>query len=140
MQARVSPGNGRRLFVTDKEMKRDFLIDTGADISVIQCTNIRQGYKRSTYELEAATDSVIDTYGIADLCPDLRLPPYFLCHLVVSGFPTHYGLLVDLRNNQLIDGKTNCTFRGYVSVCDVPSVNSITLDESTYHQLLAELP
>lgn len=47
---------------------------------------------------------------------------------------------MDLRNNQLIDRKTNCTFRGCVSVCDVPSVNSITLDESAYHQLLAEFP
>lgn len=52
-----------RLFVTDKSTGRDFLVDTGADISVIPPNHREKGNAPCLFKLFAANGSQIKTFG-----------------------------------------------------------------------------
>ena len=62
-----------RLFVTDKSSGRDFLIDTGADISVIPPTSREKGNAPCLFKLFAANGSQIKTYGNKSITLNLGL-------------------------------------------------------------------
>lgn len=53
----------RRLFIYDKENKLHFLVDSGADISVLPSSKFRSCKRRSDIILTAANGSNIHTYG-----------------------------------------------------------------------------
>lgn len=52
---------------------------------------------------------------------------------------SHYGLLVDCRNNHLVDGVTSLSTPGLATQTSVPSMKTITND-TTANNLLAEFP
>jgi hypothetical protein len=70
-----------RLFITDKASKRRFLIDTGSDLCVFP--RLRWDF---TWRFVVA---------------DVTQP------LIGADFLSHFGLLVDCRNNRLLDGVTS---------------------------------
>lgn len=149
VSAAIDPTNiKRRLFITDRATKRNFLVDTGADICVIPRSSIGQRLQKTTYELSAANGTVVNTYGTADLSLDFGLRRSFDWRFVIADvtraivgadFLAHYGLLVDLKGGQLIDSETRLTSRGRIFECDAPSIKVIS-GECTYHKLLAEFP
>lgn len=140
--------NTRRLFVTDRTSKEEFLVDTGSDLCVYPRTRVQGRTSKSTYEMFAANGSVIPTYGIRTFILDLGLRRAFRWEFIVADiakpiigadFLSAFGLLVDLKNRQLIDEVTSLTTRGRLTVDDTTSVRTI-LGVSQYHQLLAGYP
>lgn len=62
-----------RLTVTDRTSGLHFLVDTGANISVIPVTKtLHKRSKCDDYVLYAANGSVIKTYGVRTLVLDLQ--------------------------------------------------------------------
>ncbi|GBM01672.1 hypothetical protein AVEN_271927-1 [Araneus ventricosus] len=60
-----------RLFVRDRRSNLRFLVDSGADVSIIPATS--QNKKKAEYQLYAANGTEISTYGIKMLNLDLGL-------------------------------------------------------------------
>lgn len=92
-----------RLFVMDKSTGMNFLIDTGAGVSVIPSRITRHRTHCTEFKLYAANGTVINTFGKQLMCLNLGLRRPYKWH---SHFLRDHGLLVDLNNPQLID---NCT-------------------------------
>ncbi|XP_025264914.1 uncharacterized protein LOC112638086 [Camponotus floridanus] len=144
----ISPAISRRLFVSDRSTKLQFLIDTGADVCVFPRSRLPGPRTKSSYELSAANDTTIATYGTVALALDFGLRRQFTWRFVVGAvskpiigadFLVHYGLLVDMRNQRLLDATTQLTSHGRVIECDIPSVKTIS-GSSRYHELLHQFP
>lgn len=110
-----------RLYISDHTSNQKFLIDTGADVSVLP-PNRNEKLKASTStKLFAANGSSIPSYGEKRLNLNLGLRRNFNWTFVIADvkqyiigadFIKHYELLVDMKNNRLIDGVTKLSTKG----------------------------
>ena len=105
-----------RLFISDRKTGCRFLIDTGADLSVVPVTNKFTKSSDSNLTLFAANGSPIHTYGSRVLHLDFGLRRTFKWSFVVAGvdkaiigadFLRSFGLLVDLKGRRLVDSVTS---------------------------------
>ena len=103
-----------RLVVYDSTSKNNFLIDTGADVSVIP-PSYKDRFSPSKTTLFAANGSVIKTYGEKSLIINLGLRRAFNWTFLIADvtraiigadFIRKFGLLIDLKGNRLIDSTT----------------------------------
>ncbi|XP_046974662.1 uncharacterized protein LOC124540931 [Vanessa cardui] len=141
------PSTSYRLFVTDKKTKLSFLVDTGANISVLPR---RQGQNTTPlpFKLYAANNTTISTYGEKTLELDLNLRRPYKWKFIVADvskpilgadFLNHHQLIVDLKNQRLIDAVTNLKINAPITSTDTPTVRSIDI-RNAYHEILAEFP
>lgn len=139
-----------RLFVTDKKSAVQFLIDTGSDLCVFPKSSIKTCRSKTNYELCAANGTVINTYGYIHLVLNLGLRRDFTWRFIVADvskaiigvdFLSHYNLVVDIRNQRLIDNSTTLTTTGLLarSADGVSSVKVVS-GHSVYHDILAKYP
>ena len=144
------PTSLRRIFVTDRRSKLQFLIDIGADLCVFPRYRLQGPRTKSAYELCAANDSSIATYGTLGLNLNLGLRRDFSWRFVVAdvskpiigvAFLDCYNLLVDVRNRRLLDGATHLATLGQAveDDCDIPCVKTVS-GSSPYHELLSRFP
>lgn len=76
---RIATGN-HRLCVTDRKLNICFLVDTGANVSVLPARNFKDSKNEfSGYRLFAANNTEIKTYGVRTLELILGLRRFFLC-------------------------------------------------------------
>ena len=125
----------RRIFVTDKTSKIAFLIDTGADVSVFPRIRVGGKTRKCEYELYAATSTRIATYGTIAVELDFSLRPNFKWRMVVADVDTaiigmdfliFYGLLVDPKNDRLLDSETGLTTNGRFASGRYTSIRTIS--------------
>lgn len=102
----------RRLFVNDRTSNIRYLIDCGADFSVIPPTNRNAPHVSLLY---AANGSPIKVYGTKLITIDFGLRRKMVWEFIIADvtkpiigadFLHEYGLLIDLRRKRLIDQKT----------------------------------
>lgn len=126
-----------RLIVSDRHTRRQILIDTGADVSVLpRPTHIGrdQPYKHDPNDpqpqLFAANGTQIRTYGFARMSLNIGIRRPFEHKFVYadvqqpiigSDFLRKHNLLVDMTNNRLIDGTTTLSVTG---IRTEPSINT----------------
>lgn len=130
----------KRLFLFDKCASKWFLIDSGADYSVVTATEaLRTNYKNNKYchndddmRLYAANGSHIQTYGTKLVDIELGLRRHFQWRFIIADVSTsiigadflhEFGLMVDLRGKRLIDRTTNLTSIGTVKAATIPQVS-----------------
>ncbi|UYV80713.1 hypothetical protein LAZ67_19001520 [Cordylochernes scorpioides] len=139
-------GLTRRLFITDRRSAYLFLVDTGAEVSVIPppVKNARPSHR----QLFAANGSIIHTYGERHLELVLGLGrlfrwPFIIADVGVSiigaDFLRHYGLTVDLRNHRLSDPVSSLHSIGQVSPSTAVSIH-LTIANSPYSRILRQFP
>ncbi|XP_031788030.1 uncharacterized protein LOC116417697 [Nasonia vitripennis] len=101
-----------RLHVRDNLSNEVFLIDTGADISVVPKPDNWQG-KPADLKLYAANGSTINIYGVKRRELDVGLPYKIAWNFTIADVPhsitgadllKHYHLLLDLKLKRLVDG------------------------------------
>lgn len=127
-----------------------FLIDTGSDICVYPRTATKVPCYKSKYDLTAANGTTIHTYGPVLLHLNLGLRRDFTWQFVIADvskpiigvdFLSYYNILVDCRNQRIIDGKTSLSVA--VPKQSIPesivSIKTVT-GESEYHDILREFP
>lgn len=123
-----------------------YLIDTGANVSVIPVSKVNRNKvnKQCEYKLFAANGTEIRTYGIVSLELNLGLRRSFKWNFIISDvkqpiigadFLKTHNLIVDLGNGKLTDGLTSFERYGKVLCSIEPSISSIRRD-NTFHDLL----
>jgi cleavage and polyadenylation specificity factor subunit 1 len=137
-----------RLFVTDRVRKQRYLVDTGSDLCVFPRKLLPARRERTDYNLHAANGTTIPTHGWISQSLNLGLRCEFTWRFVVADVQlpiigvdllSYYGLLVDCRNNRLLDGVTSLSKPGNTATSSVPSVKTIATD-TTIDSLLVEVP
>ncbi|GBO03169.1 Transposon Ty3-I Gag-Pol polyprotein [Araneus ventricosus] len=136
-----------RLFVRDRRSNLNFLVDSGADVSIIPATS--QNKKKAEYQLYAANGTEISTYSIKVLNLDLGLRRDFQFPFIIAAvtkailgkdFLTKFQLIIDMHNKKLIDGVTNLSIRSHITcVANADSI-STTDKKSRCADLLLQYP
>lgn len=144
-----TPSTGR-LFITDRTTRVNFLIDSGSDLCVYPVSYLpgRRRFKEK-YELFAANNTPISTYGFISLTLNLGLRREFHWRFVVADVPkaiigvdflSFYDILVDVRNKRLIDNTTCLNANAHVSsVRAMPHIKAVA-GSSRFHELLHQFP
>ena len=111
-------------FISDCYTGLRFLIDTGAQVSVLPPSPEDRKHPRSDLTLQAVNNTPIRMFGTRSLTLNLGLHRTFRWVFVVAetttpilgaDFLRHFGLLVDLKHNRLADTTTNLVVQGIVS-------------------------
>lgn len=138
----------RRLFIKDRNNRLNFLIDSGADLSVVPFTFYNSLHKDPNFYLSAANGSVINTYGIKLIDVDLGLRKTFKHNFILADvnrpiigadFLAKFGLLVDLKGKQLIDSQTSLVVDAITIQSDTPTPKHFSVDNA-YGDILREFP
>ncbi|BHF65361.1 hypothetical protein SprV_0200837100 [Sparganum proliferum] len=149
---KLKQGNhsGRTFYVCDKVTRRRFLVDTGAQISVVPPTPVDHRCLSPGLHLEAANCSPISTFGSRSLTLNIGLRRSFswifviadVLHAILgSDFLAEFDLLVDCRRSCLLDRTTGLSVRGLTPFND--SCNLSVLDTGIacpYRDLLRQHP
>ena len=152
LAATSDPGlpTSRLLFLTDANSGRRFLIDTGAEVSVVPPSATDRKNKQDCSGLRAVNGSSIATFGTRSITLDLGLRRVFRWIFVIADTSTpiigadflrEQGLLVNMKHGQLVDMTTQLQTQGIIShvVSPSPSFSLQHLD-TDYDALLAEFP
>lgn len=146
----IGAPNTSRLFITDKISNITFLIDTGADVSIIPATT--NSKSRATvsseheYSLYAANGTKINTFGQKNLTLNLGLRRPFKWPFIVANvtraiigadFLEYFGLLVDLKQRKLIDSQTKLSTIANVTRTSDVRISTINTNDP-YAALLYE--
>ncbi|UYV67129.1 hypothetical protein LAZ67_4004017, partial [Cordylochernes scorpioides] len=137
-----------RLFVTDKNTGLRFLVDSGADISIIPPKD-KNRMPSSDYKLYAANGTEIVTYGTKVRNLDIGLRRQFQWPFVIANtnraiigadFLNNFGLIIDIKNKRLIDGITNLSIRGVIqSISDMGNISTLN-SSSKVSAILTKYP
>lgn len=135
-----------RLHVFDRVTTETFLVDTGAEISLLPVRDDRNA-KPGDLKLYAVNNTRIDTYGERFRTLHLGIRPitWIFCVAAVpypiigADLLKRYGLLVDLKGKSLIDPQVNSFTRGVIK--QVATLSMSTIDSSTkFVEILQEFP
>ena len=139
---------GGLLFVCDALTKRQFLVDTGAEISVVPATGLDTRTKQPGPMLLAANGSSIRTYGRRKLTLHIASKTYIWNFTVAdvsqpllgADFLRCNALLVDLKGQRLVDAATFHSVPLSLAMAPAPHLNSIASSTDEFDMLLAEFP
>ncbi|CAI2738444.1 unnamed protein product, partial [Dicrocoelium dendriticum] len=126
-----------------------FLVDTGAEVSVIPPMPGEPTASLST-SLSAANGTPIATYGHRSLTLDLGLRRTFRWVFTVAAVPfaiigidflRHFDLLVDAKRQMIVDTATKLSVRGITAdVTSISPVYAFPQTSSDYANLLSQYP
>lgn len=138
-----------RLFLRDNSSNHQFLVDTGADVSVIPASIQQKNTKPQFLVLQAANNTTINTYGKKVLRLRIGLKKDFIWPFIIADVPqaiigfdflANFDLLVDVKNRRLVDKKTNISTVCSIlhDVADSSVKCSIISHDSPFYFLLSE--
>ncbi|RUS81701.1 hypothetical protein EGW08_010563 [Elysia chlorotica] len=137
-----------QLFITDDNSGRCFLVDTGAQVSVIPATPFDKIAGPSGLPLHAANGTPIQTYGSRNLQLSFNNRLY-LAKLIIADvkrpllgadFFRNHNLLVDLRGQRLIEADTFLTSPCSVGKSAVTQLAPIEAHSNRFRKILQEFP
>lgn len=139
-----------RVLLADPTSSMTFLIDTGADISVIPKSYAPYAEVQQDLTLYAANHSKIRTYGTKRITLDLGLRRRFSWSFVIADvrqpiigidFLKYFNLLVDARNHKVIDALTKLASDGKLPEINSSSSNlTILFGNSPFDNVLSQYP
>ncbi|BHF63962.1 hypothetical protein SprV_0200695800 [Sparganum proliferum] len=135
-----STGSGRTFYVCDTATRRRFLVDTGAQISVVPPTPADLRFPSPDLHLQAANCSPIPTFGSLSftLITGFRRSCTWIFviadvpHAILgSDFLAEFDLLVDCRRARLLDRTTGLSARGLTPFTVPTNVSVLDTDISS---------
>ena len=147
----VTGQNISRLFyVTDSSTGFKFLVDTGAQVSIIPPSPTDHHIHHTNLTLEAVNGTPIRTFGTRSLTLSLGLRRTFRWVFVIAetgtpilgaDFLRHHRILVDMTHYRLVDTTTSLVVKGIMSLVESPSPTLLPRKPATpYAALLTEFP
>ena len=127
-----------------------FLVDSGAQISLVPATQQDRSRGPEKFTLQAVNKSLIPTFGQKCLKLDIGLRRDLTWAFTIAEVSTpilgadflqHFGVLIDLSNRRLIDPTTNVKSQGYVQATGSisPSIAGNTW-EPDYEKIIGDFP
>lgn len=135
-----------RLCITDLQSRERFLVDTGADISVLAVRDKRTPIETS-FKLFAANNTPIKTYGEKTLQLNLGLRRNYKWTFIMADvkmsilgadFLRHHRLLVDLHRKKLVDSLTELSVNTTAIRTNQDTTLYVVEPTHRYHALLQE--
>lgn len=142
------PPHKGRLFITDRNTNAQFLVDTGSDLCVYPRSALRERRAKTDFELTAANGSIIHTFGFIELNLNLGLRRDFVWRFIVADvtkpiigvdFLSFYNLIVDCRNQRLLDNTTTLSSTALIANSNVFSVK-VSTGDTRFHAILSKYP
>ena len=140
----------RLFYVTDSSTGSKFLVDTGAQVSIIPPSSTDCRTLRTNLTLEAVNGTPIKTFGTRSLTLSLGLRRTFRWVFIIAetatpilgaDFLRHYQLLVDMTRFRLVDATTNLMVNGIISQVESPSPSLLPRKATTpFDALLTKFP
>ena len=140
----------RLFYITDRSNGFRFLVDTGAEVSVIPPSAADRKHPRTGLSLQAVNDSPIATYGDRLLTVNIGLRRKFQWVFIVADvkqpilgadFLRHYNLLVDMTHNRLTDAITTLQVQGITTTDTSPSPTLLSRQpKNSFEALLCQFP
>ncbi len=139
----------RLFYISDHSSGLRFLVDTGAEVSVIPPSRTeRIIHRQENLSLQAVNNSAIATYGTRSLTLDLSLRHTFRWLFIIvdvrqpilsADFICNFRLLVDVRHKRLADTVTQLKVKGIASHTPSPSPSlRPSQPENDFSALLSE--
>ena len=140
----------RLFYVTDSLTGLRFLVDTGAEISVVPPSAFDRKHRKDSFSLQAVNNTPIATYGTQLHTLNIGLRRKFQWIFIIADvqnpilgadFLRHYSLLVDLKHNRLVDGITQLHIQGISTPISSPSPSLFPKQPKTdFDAILATYP
>ena len=139
----------KSLYITDKHNKCNYLIDTGAAVSVLPKSSANRTSDAACLLLVAANNNTINTYGTCRRVVDVGLKRDYAYAFIVADviqpiigadFRIHYSLLVDLKSRCLRDMRTCLAIPATLSSIKPLSLNRVDTVQNDYTKLLGQFP
>lgn len=145
----LKPSTINRLKINDRIAKVGYLIDTGADISVIPVNRAKHTgiCKPTKTKLFAANGTEIKVYGETTRRVNLGLKRQFVWTFLIADvttpiigadFISNFGLLIDLKEKKVIDKNTGDTSKGMIITVTEPNELRNYKISSSYADLMRE--
>ena len=115
-------------YITDRITGTRFLVDTGADVSVLPPSPAEKCHL-SPFTFQAVNCSTISSFSEKSMTLDIGLPHSYQWVFIIADIPTpilgadflaHFGLKVDVQNRLLIDTVTGLSLCGIQSTAPSP--------------------
>ena len=137
--------NDSLLYVWDRNSGRRFLVDTGAEVSVLPATGLDTRTNEAGPSLKAANGSSIKTYGVRSTKLRFASRQYKWNFVVAdvslgADFLRANSLLVDLKGKRLVDAEIYLSIPLGKTVKSAPHLDAIAVSTDPYDMLLAEFP
>ena len=144
----VAAGHNNVLFFCDSISKRQFLVDTGAEVSVLPATGLDTRTQPPGPPLTAANGSSIRTYGTRRLSLHFASNEYQWNFVIAdvtrpllgADFLRSNSLLVDLKGKRLVDAATIYSVPLKPTTALAPHLNVISISTDQYNILLTDFP
>nr|VZI26228.1 unnamed protein product [Spirometra erinaceieuropaei] len=146
----TSSGSGRTFYVCDTATRRRFLVDTGAQISVVPPTAADRRFPSPGLHLHAVNCSPIPPFGSLSLTLNIGLRRSFTWIFVIADVPhailgsdflAEFDLLVGCRRARLLDRTTDLFVRGPTPFTVPTNLSVLDTDiASPFRQLLLSHP
>ena len=127
-----------------------FLVDTGAEVSVIPPSRTERKHSQQAFTLQAVNNTAITTYGYKSLTLDLGLRRTFRWIFIIADvqnpilgadFLRSYSLLVDMKHNKLLDSLTQLRVQGIVAQESSPSPTFFNIQPTNeFEAILTNFP
>lgn len=152
------------MFINDRASGTHYLVDTGAEVSIIPSSRIAHQSRQDDLNLHAVDGSSIMTCGTQSLTLKLGLRRTFrwifiladVSHPIIGAdfiladvghpiigadFLRHFGLLVDMKRSRHLDTITQLHVQGITTRMSSPHpVPNLHHSSSVYDSILAEFP
>ena len=144
----------RLFFIHDFASGTRFLVDTGAEVSVIP-PSPNDRHHKTKLTLQAVNGSPIPTYGTRSLTLNIGLRRTFRWIFVIADiqnsilgadFLRHFALLVDVKHNRLLDTTTQLHTQGTPTllspwiVSSLHTLNNLIIQHQLHHHPTYSLP
>lgn len=120
----------------DRISSLNFLVDTGADITVIPKKYCQRVDIEVTYPIRAVNGNPIHVYGVKTIQLDINLGKKFIWNAVVADLSTpilggdfleHFHILPDLAQKTLVDGKSLTSTQCTVQMSSQQSISLVSI-------------
>ena len=148
--AEAAGHNRGLLFLRDSVSKRQFLIDTGAEVSVLPATGLNTRTRQPGSPLLAANDSSMRTYETCKPSFHFASSKYQWSFIVAdvtrpllgADFLRSNSLLVDMNGKRLVDAATfhSAPLMQTSTQTPAPHLDAISTSTDQYDILLADFP
>ena len=146
MATAVGPSSRRLFYVSDRTSGHRYLVDTGAAVSVVPARHSDKQPSQVGPSLAAANGAPIASYGTRSISLHLHDRRYTWDFIIAdvtqpllgADFLCHYGLLVDVRRERLLDVHSYTSLDLQAADDATPVLSNVT--DGPFSGLLSEFP